>query len=144
MSVFNGRRGQKLDSPRYKRYCEKLASRKAQVQPQSLPPTSVAAKYHSMRVYLQVRQWKGEDCSMTEARQWGWIVEQEQMRPVMTDKPAAPESLLHIIRCNCSSDCSSLRCTCRKNCLEYSPACGQCKGGSCTNSTVDEADDNDQ
>ena len=29
----------------------------------SLPPTSAAAKYHSLRVYYQVQQWKGTDVS---------------------------------------------------------------------------------
>jgi hypothetical protein len=31
------------------------------VDPQALPPTSSAAKYHSMRVYLQVQQWMGNN-----------------------------------------------------------------------------------
>ena len=48
--VYNGMLTETLDSLRHKRFCEKVS----QVKPQSLPPTSAAAKYHSLRVYLQV------------------------------------------------------------------------------------------
>ena len=53
---------------------------------------------------------------------WGWRLPCDQIIPVMTDLPAAPESLLPMVRCNCSSDCVSKRCTCRKYGLECSPA----------------------
>ena len=29
-----------------------------------------------------------------------------QVLPILTDLPPAPESLLHIVRCNCKSGCS--------------------------------------
>jgi len=48
-----------LDSLSHKRFCEKVASKTSHVKPQSLPPTSAAAKYHSLRLYLQVQEWKG-------------------------------------------------------------------------------------
>ena len=35
--------------------------------------------------------------------------------PVATDLPPAPESLLQLIRCIWSSDCSSMGCICSKN-----------------------------
>ena len=52
----------------------------------------------------------------------------------------------HMIRCNCSSDCTSARCTCRKHGLQCSPACGQCRGRGCTNSPIqfDEDDSQDE
>ena len=49
-----------------------------------------------------------------------WKVTEGEVLPRMTDLPAAPESLLQMIRCNCSSDCASARCTCRKHGLECS------------------------
>ncbi|CAH3163836.1 unnamed protein product, partial [Porites lobata] len=104
VSLYGGKPGEKLDGMRYQRYCEKLATNSSQIQPQNLPPTSAAARHHSLRV--------------TEG----------QVLPRMTDLPAAPESLLQMIKCNCSSDCASARCTCRKHGLECSPACGQCRG----------------
>jgi len=39
-----------------------------------------------------------------------------------------------IIRCNCHTDCSSMRCTCKKHNMTCSPACGNCRGSGCTNS----------
>ena len=40
-----------LDGLRFRCYCEKVSTGTSQIQPQSLPPTSAAASYHSMRVY---------------------------------------------------------------------------------------------
>ena len=64
VSIYGGKPGEKLDGMRYQCYCEKLATKSSQIQPQNLPPTSAAACYHSLRVYLQMRQWKGEDEDM--------------------------------------------------------------------------------
>ena len=134
VSLYGGKPGEKLDSLRYQRYCEKLATKSSQVQPQNLPPTSAAARYHSLKVYLQVKEWKGEDEGMS-VKDWGWKVTDDQVLPMMTDLPAAPECLLRMVRCNCPLDCASARCTCRKHGLECSLACGQCRGAACTNST---------
>ena len=41
-----------LDSLRYTRFCQKVAPVTSSVQPESLPPTSVAAAYHSQRVFF--------------------------------------------------------------------------------------------
>ena len=123
--LYNGKSGETLDCLRYRRYC--------QVQPQNLPPTSAAATYHSLRVYFQVQQWKGVDATMS-TEEWGWKSCEGLLVPVITHLPPAPEALLHVIGCNCFTDCSSLRCSCRKNNRECSPACGQCKGSACTNS----------
>ena len=54
--------------------------------------------------------------------------------PVKTDMPPAPKDLMHIFRCNCKTGCESRRCTCKKHGLQCTPACGECKGLSCSNS----------
>ena len=131
--LFNGKADEGLDSLRYCRYCKKVATNTSQVRPQSLPPTSAAAMYHSLRVYHQVQAWKGADETMS-TEEWGWKTCDGLFLPVMTHLPPAPEALLSVIRCNCSTDCSSLRCTCRKHNLQCSAACGQCRGSCCTNS----------
>ena len=41
------------------------------IQPQILPPTSAAAKFHSLRVYYQVQQWKGIGDGLLPEN-WGW------------------------------------------------------------------------
>ncbi|GFS01236.1 La-related protein 7, partial [Elysia marginata] len=51
ISLYGGRAGDTLDMLRYKRFWEKVASSITTVQVRSLPPTSAAAKYHSLRVY---------------------------------------------------------------------------------------------
>ena len=53
--VYNGCMGDTLDTLRYQRFLAKVSSCATTVQIQTLPPTSAAAKYHSLRVYLQVQ-----------------------------------------------------------------------------------------
>ena len=114
VSLFGGQPSDGLDALRYKRYFEKLATKSSHIQPQNLPPSSAAARYHSLRVYLQVKQWQGEGAEMS-LEDWGWKFSGDQMLPITTDLPPAPQSILQLIRCNCSLDCSTLRCTCCKN-----------------------------
>ena len=54
--IYNGKPADTLDSLRYHRFCEKVASSSTHIEPQALPPTSGAAKYHSLRVYRNGRQ----------------------------------------------------------------------------------------
>ena len=75
------------------------------------------------------------------------MIKYENVVPVMTLLPPAPDELLRVIRCNCTTDCSTARCSCRKHSLECSPACVQCRDIGCTNSIAadisDEDDDDD-
>ena len=77
-------------------------------------------------IHVQVKQWQGDDKEMP-SEDWGWKISGNQVLPVMNDLPRDPQSLLQF-RCNCSSDCSALICTCRKNNMQCSSPCGQCKG----------------
>ncbi len=77
---------------------------------------------HSLRVYLQVQQWKGSGGELLPV-EWGWKESDRGLMPVHTDLPPAPDELLRVIKCNCQSDCSSLRCTCRKHNIKCSLAC---------------------
>ncbi|GFN75906.1 hypothetical protein PoB_000241200 [Plakobranchus ocellatus] len=133
ISLYRGRAGETLDMLRYKRFWEKVTSSITTVQVLSLPPTSAAAKYHSLHVYLQVQDWIDTTCDL-QPEMWGWQLSSGRLDPCTTDLPPAPELLLKMIRCNCKSDCRSKRCTCRKHGLEYSLACGECKGIGCLNS----------
>ena len=69
------------------------ATKTSHIQPQSLPPTAAAARFHSLRVYLQVKQWQGEDAEML-IEDWEWKVNGNQVFPISTDLPPAPDSLL--------------------------------------------------
>ena len=130
---FNGKIGQSLDTLRYQRYQEKLTRNTAKIDAKSLPPTFAAAKFHSLRVRAQVLHWRGEDVNVEER---GWRMIDGQVFHIMTDLPPALKSLLHVVRCNCKSGCSTMRCSCRKHNLECLPVCSQCRGSSCTNSFV--------
>ena len=136
-----------LDSLRYKRFCDKVSKSTSPVDPQSLPPTSAAAKYHSLRVYYQVMVWKDFNHDL-KPEDWGWYVHDGRLLPLQTDKPAAPSEILDVICCSCTKDCSTKKCTCCKYGLHYTPVCDEFRGVSCTNSLLhdlsnDDMNDND-
>ena len=115
-----------------------------QVDPKSLPPTSAAAKFHSRRVFLQVNQWKDPKCDLL-AEEWGWVRKDTGLHPVLMDMTPAPAELLKIIWCNCTADCATARCTCKKHGMKCSMACGHWQGSSCSNANtfVEDEDNSD-
>ena len=110
-----------LDKARILKFKEKTAAARAYVEPQTLPPTSASAKFHSLRVFYQVHQWISE-CSLS-CYDWGWHETGGKMLPIMTDRPPAPQSLLKIVRCSCRTDCRTARCSCRRHGLVCTDAC---------------------
>ncbi len=131
--LYGGVQTESLDSLRYRRFCVKVSAVTSAVEPKTLPPTSAAVKYHSLRVYYQVQEWKGmANCLSPE--DWGWQVRDGKYLPKQTDKPPAPQTLLEVIRCACKRECATRRCTCRKYGLQCSNACTDCRGTSCANS----------
>ena len=58
--LYTGAVGDTLYTLRLLRFHQKVATSTCVVQPENLPPTSSAAKYHSFRVYIQVQIWKEE------------------------------------------------------------------------------------
>ncbi|KAG1672652.1 hypothetical protein GQR58_015915 [Nymphon striatum] len=67
--LYNGQQDDTLNGLRYKKFCEKVATKSSHVQPQSLPPTTRAAKFHSLRVYHQVQEWKANQHLLST--EWG-------------------------------------------------------------------------
>ena len=59
VSLYKGTACETLDDLRLLRFHQKVANSTTFVQPEHLPPTSSAAKYHSLRVFYQVQVWKG-------------------------------------------------------------------------------------
>lgn len=140
--LYGGKPEDTLNTLRYKKFCEKTATKTTQLQSEVLPPTVAAARFHSLRVYLQIQQWKG--CTTLSPTDWGWEMTGGHLMPVLTDRPAAPEYLLRVIHCGCNGDCSTMRCTCRKNNLDCSTACGHCHGTACSNSTIVDSDSDEE
>ena len=91
MCLYKGNHREDLNSLRYKRFCEKAATSTSHVQPQSLPPTSSAAKYHSLRVYYQIQDWKGFGDKI-RPEEWEWI-KMKEFVPIQTDLAPAPQKL---------------------------------------------------
>ena len=104
-----------LDFERAAKFSEKVVSSSSYLPPERLPPTSDAARFHSLRVYLQVQTWLGNNMEATE---WRWLLHQAHngfvLKPKKMEKVAAPASLLKIIRCNCTGNCDKNTCSCRK------------------------------
>jgi len=138
LCLYNSGSDENLDSLRYTRFCQKVATGNSCVQPEHLPPTSAAASFHSLRVYLQVQQWKE---TSLQPQDWGWTLTDGKLLPVRTNLPPAHDSLLEIIRCNCKTDCNTQRCSCNRHGLNCSVACGVCKGQSCMNSAAPDLDE---
>lgn len=116
-----------LNKHRYNLFAKAATHKKVDLA--SLPPTEAALRQHSFRVYHQVQKWLGhENCPEL----WGWKKTDSGLVPVPTTQPAAPDSLLHMISCNCKKGCTAA-CGCRKAGLKCSVICGHCLGVSCHN-----------
>ena len=130
--LLNGAEKDDLNSLRYKRYCDKVKRDSKAVEAKKLPPTSTAARYHSLRVFFQTQEWKGdvlglEPSKMGLGRSWGTVVAKH-------NRPAGgTKQMLEMFRCKCKTGCSTLRCTCLRHGLLFSSACSNCEGLSCTN-----------
>lgn len=125
--LYNGEVGEDVNKLRLRRFYDKTMSSTVTVQPHTLPPTASATKYHSLRVYHQIQMWKDERPDLL-AEQWGWEVSNGKMMPILTDLPPAPQALLEFIRCKCRAGCHTMRCICRKNGMDCSMACTECRG----------------
>ena len=88
--LYSGKEGDNCDGLRYAKFCDKVATNKVHIRPQTLPPTSAAARYHNIRVYLQVQQWLVE-CNMKET-DWGWMTKDENVVPVMTSSSVSSDA----------------------------------------------------
>ena len=130
-----------LNEARVAKFQLKVATSAGFVPPEKLPPTDNAAAYHSHRTYPQVQAWRGNDISPEE---WGWKKSPYGLVPIRMTQPAAPERLISIIRCNCSGKCNRKTCTCCKNGLLCTPACGQYSGITCLNGPPSDSQDDDE
>ncbi|XP_061717004.1 uncharacterized protein LOC133524873 [Cydia pomonella] len=118
---------QNLNKLRYSAFLR--ASTKPKSDLATLPPTRGASKQHSLRVYLQIQQWLSKPLPPT---QWGWTRGDDGiLKPVTTNDPVAPDSILNSIFCRCKTGCG-VRCGCRKAGIACSSVCGVCSG-SCSN-----------
>ncbi|KAJ8884592.1 hypothetical protein PR048_016449 [Dryococelus australis] len=58
----------------------------------SLPPTAAAAQPHLYHVYYQLQTWLGNELN---PEQWGWVINNNLLEPIMTLLPPALGVLLN-------------------------------------------------
>ena len=120
---------------------------KGKILPQKLPPTVAAAREHSLRAYLQYRDWILLETQSLPPIEYGWRKGNDKSwEPIPSSGNIAPESLLKLICCNCTasgSACATNICSCRKFGFKWLSACGESHGLSCNNSRVMDNDEND-
>ena len=122
-------------------YKRKVLSKSAKnkVDPRYLPPSSESAKYHILRVYLQIQEWCG---NCLDPGDYGFSLNNGKFEPVIYTWPLAPVYLLKTISCNCQkTNCKSGNCSCKSYQLYCTLLCG-C-GESCINIAPDEDKDTD-
>jgi len=81
--LYKGKASDTLADLRYNLYM-KMAASAQKIDPSKLPPTEDTAIQHSLRVYLQIWQWKTFQERYIDPEEWGWQVKQGRMTPVMT------------------------------------------------------------
>ena len=67
--LYTGAMGDTLDKLRLLRFHQKVATSTRFVQPENLHPTSLAAKYHSLRMYFQVQLGLVHICTQTTSQE---------------------------------------------------------------------------
>ena len=85
-------------------------------------------------------QWHLLSTEVLELTDWGWHKNDGNcLKPIMTDKQYAPESLSQIVSCKCKMTtkhpCMTNTCSCRKHRLTCVKACFHCNGEDCDNSS---------
>ena len=142
IAMYGGGDSDTLGRLRHAAYTKMISTSLNRLQPERLPPSENAAYFHSLRVHLQAVTWKTLGQINLDPTLWGWKLDQSQLVPVMTDKPIAPDDILKIIRCQCTSGCNSLRCSCRSNGLKCVSACTNCSS-ECSNAELQSIHDDD-
>ena len=129
-----------LSSAWFDRFQAKVATSAGYMPPEKFPPTVDACCFHSLCTYHHVQTWCGNNLP---PENWGWSASPSGLVPFKMLKEVAPEQLLRTIYGNCGGKCDRKSCTCLKNGLLCTTACGQCNGVSCLNVQADSSDRKD-
>ena len=135
LAVCGGNADDSLADLRYSAYCSMTLS--ARFRPESLPPSESAAAMHILRVHYQSVVWATLGKTSLKPTDWGWKVQSEVMVPVQLEGEVAPYSLLKVIKCNCTTQCTRASCSCRTYGLHCLSACKPCRGTTCTNRGIE-------
>ena len=114
------------------------------LRPESLPPTDRAAAQHSLRVYLQLQDWLVLKSMSQDPKEYSWyLTSGGAYEPIQTLDAIVPLSLIKLVSCNCTGDCTTRRCYCKNNNVKCIAACATCHGDQCKNIDDETTDTND-
>ena len=134
---FSGKNGDTLASLRYAKFMESVATC-AVLEPETLPPRERPMYFHSLRVHLQVCQWKYLNLHCLKPEEWEWTFVVKVLKPIKTDMQPTPKSILKFVSCKRKWTSKNVYrrnlCSCRKYGLKCMVACGECRTESCGNS----------
>lgn len=141
LALYGAKQTEKsLDELRYVHFNKYVGLTNNKVILSKLPPSSAAARQHSMRTFHQVQLWRG---NALNSENWGWKKNDNILSPIYTTKSPAPQSILKLVSCSCKKGCGK-RCGCVKARLRCSTMCKYCQGLSCFNKNLeDNGDDAD-
>ena len=115
-------------------------SSEKQADSDRFPPTLAAVNEKVSRAHYITLEWKSahnNSPSLPDPNDYGWLFHEKDqvLEPAMTSLALAPESIIHLIVCNCKTNCSTNWFKCRKNGLNCSVMCGY---ENCENEEKDE------
>ena len=103
-----------LEDQRVHMYSKMAVKRK--VNPARMPPTAGAATEHTLRSYLQYRDWALLKVHSLDPEEYGWMKSKGLYEPIPTKDAVAPDCILKFICCNCKPEsnnaCGTRRCSC--------------------------------
>ena len=91
-----------------------------QYENERLPPTSAALYQKVLRTNYIVMQWQSSHLArptLGSPSRYGWVWNDKNgvYDPVMTELGPAPESIVELSICKCTTGCLTKRCKCKMN-----------------------------
>ena len=90
--------------------------KKNRAEAEKLPPTKAALKQHILRAHFQALVWR--QCDNTNPNlpspiNYGWIDDDHQYIPKVSELPPAPEAVIELVKCGCvKTKCANGSCSC--------------------------------
>jgi hypothetical protein len=107
---------------------------KANTDLELLPPTRDALELHVQRANYQAKIWLQAEMEtiVVTLPPDAWKKESDCLKPQWTRLPPVPLYCLELLTCSCKKKCKTAKCTCFKNYLKCTNACG-CNSIDCCN-----------
>ena len=80
LKIYKVKQGEMLNGARQRLLSNKVLKAKTFVKPERLPPTKAALRYHSLRCYYQILEWKNAHHNL-KTEDWGWMKVDNKLTP---------------------------------------------------------------